>query len=294
MNLKAKLAELKDQIDLELDRQLRYDRDYPPAIREALRYSVLNGGKRLRPILAIVTGEMYGVQRDQLIPVAAPLDYIQSFTLVHDDLPCMDDALLRRGKPTLHIAYNEAIAVLAGDALLNLAFGAISKEGSKRFSAESVLKVISELSDALGIDGVLGGQVLDLLPERTSDDLESITELHQLKTATFFRASLRMGAILAGAPDKDLEKLTGYSEEFGLAFQITDDILDTTASVEELGKDVGHDVELNRVNYVTVHGLDGARREARKSVDKAKGAIKELPNTEFLDSLAEYLLERRK
>jgi geranylgeranyl diphosphate synthase type II len=294
MNLKANLAELKDLIDLELDSQLRYDLDYPPEIREALRYSVLNGGKRLRPILAIVTGEMYGVPRDQLIPVAAPLEYIQSFTLVHDDLPCMDDALLRRGKPTLHIAYNEAIAVLAGDALLNFAYGVISKEGIKRFSAESVLRVISELSDALGVEGVLGGQVLDLLPERTSADLENITKLHQLKTACFFRASLRMGAILAGAPDKDLEKLTRYSEEFGLAFQITDDILDATASVEELGKDVGHDADLNRVNYVSVHGLDGARREARKAVDKAKGAIEELPNTAFLDSLAEYLLERRK
>jgi geranylgeranyl diphosphate synthase type II len=292
-DLKKELALLKEQIDSELDNQLHYEHDYPPRIREALRYCVLNGGKRLRPILAVKTGEMYGVNREKLIPAAAALEYVQSFTLVHDDLPCMDDAELRRGKPTLHRAYDEAIAVLAGDALLNLAFGVIAKEGMKHFGAELVLRVIMELSEALGIDGVLGGQVLDLHPERFSSKLEDVTKVHQLKTACFFRASLRMGAILAEAPDQDLEKLTKYSEEFGLAFQVTDDILDETGTIEEVGKDVGHDAMIDRINYVKAFGLDGARKKAKESVLRAEDALKGLPDTGFLVELVKYLLERR-
>lgn len=294
MDLKEQLVGLKSEIDSELDKQLRYDNDFPPRIREALRYSVLNGGKRLRPILAITAGEMYGVEKSKLIPVAVALEYIQSFTLVHDDLPCMDDALLRRGKPALHREFNEALATLAGDAYLNMAYGVIAREGVKRFSAESVLRVIDELSDALGVDGVLGGQVLDLDPSRNASDLEGITRLHQMKTASFFCASLRMGAILAKAPDNELEKLTSYAMEFGLAFQITDDILDETSTVEELGKDVGHDAEIKRANYVSAYTLKGARTQAQQAVDRAKDALIGLPKTDFLKKLADYLIERRK
>ncbi|MFH1515600.1 MAG: polyprenyl synthetase family protein [bacterium] len=294
MEIKEKLAQLKLEIDSELDRQLRYDIDFPPKIREALRYSVLNGGKRLRPILALVTGEMYGIERKKLMPVAVSLEYIQSFTLVHDDLPCMDDAELRRGKPTLHREYDEAIAVLAGDAYLNLAYGVIAREGVKFFPPELVLEVISELSYALGVDGVLGGQVIDLDPARVATDLDGLKKLHQMKTACFFSASLRMGAILAGAGKDDLNRLTEYAREFGLAFQITDDILDVTGSVEDVGKDVRHDADINRINYVSVHGLDGARSEAEKAVNRAKEAIKNLPDSDFLQSLSEYLLKRRK
>ena len=294
MDLKEKLAGLKREIDSELDKQLRYDNDFPPRIREALRYSVLNGGKRLRPILTITTGEMYGVEKSKMIPVASALEYIQSFTLVHDDLPCMDDALLRRGRRALHREFDEGLAVLAGDAYLNMAYGAIAREGVKYFSAESVLRVIEELSDALGVDGVLGGQVWDLDPSRKTSDLDGVTQLHQMKTASFFSASLRMGAILADAPDSELEKLTSYALEFGLAFQITDDILDETSSVEELGKDVSHDADINRVNYVSVHGLDGAREQAKQAVERAKYALQELPDSDFLKELADYLIERRK
>ncbi len=294
MDLKDRLAGLKSEIDSELDRQLTYKTDFPPRIREALRYSVLNGGKRLRPILAITTGEMYGVVRSKLIPVAVALEYIQSFTLVHDDLPCMDDALLRRGKPALHREYDEALAVLAGDEYLNMAYGVIAREGVEHFSAESVLRIIAELSDALGVDGVLGGQVLDLDPSRNASDLEGVTRLHQMKTASFFSASLRMGAILAKAPDNELEKLTGYAMEFGLAFQITDDILDETSTVEELGKDVGHDAEIKRVNYVSAYTLEGARTQAKQAVDRAKETLNGLPKTDFLKTLADYLIERRK
>lgn len=294
MDLKEQLDGLKLNIDIELEKQLSYDNDFPPRIREAMRYSVLNGGKRLRPILAITTGEMYGVEKSKLIPIASALEYIQSFTLVHDDLPCMDDALFRRGKLALHRKYDEGLAVLAGDAYLNLAYGVIAKEGVKHFRPELVLRVIMELSDALGVDGVLGGQVVDLDPSRSVTDLDGITKLHQLKTATFFSASLRMGAILADAPDDELEKLTSYALDFGLAFQITDDILDETSSVEELGKDVGHDADKNRVNYITVHGLDGAREQAKQAVERANDSLSGLPDTDFLKELADYLIERRK
>lgn len=294
MNLKERLSYYKNLIDSELERQLSLESDWPPQIREAMVYSVLGTAKRLRPILAIATGEMYGEKIERLLPVCAPLEFIQSFTLIHDDLPCMDDASFRRGKPSVHIAFGEAMAVLTGDALLNLAFGAIAREGRKFFSPDSVLLVIIELSEALGVDGVMGGQVLDLNPSTFKDDLNGLAKMHQMKTASFFRASLRMGAILAKAPNFDLEKLTKYSIEFGHVFQITDDILDATGNVEDIGKDVKHDAALKRINYVTVHGIDGARKEAIKAAEKAKEAIDGLPNRDFLISLVDFLLERRK
>jgi len=294
MNLNDRLSSYKSKIDSELERQLTLESNWPPQIGEAMIYSVLNGGKRLRPILAIVTGEMYGEKLENLLPVCAPLEFIQSFTLIHDDLPCMDDAAFRRGKPSVHIAYGEALAVLTGDALLNLAFGAIAREGNKRFANESILKVIIELSEALGVDGVMGGQVLDLNPSAFKDDLKGLFRMHQMKTAKFFKASLRMGAILAKAPEKDLEKLTSYSMEFGLVFQITDDILDATGTIEEVGKDVERDANLDRMNYVLAYGLDGARKEAEKASDRAKQALQSLPNTDFLKTLVEFLLERKK
>lgn len=294
MKLSEELASLKREIEAELDSQLSYELDFPPIIREALRYSVLNGGKRLRPILAIKTGEMFGVKQDDILPVAVSLEYIQSFTLVHDDLPCMDDAELRRGKPTLHRAYSDALAVLTGDALLNMAYGMIAKKGALAFTPERILRVIVELSDALGVDGVLGGQVLDLDPDRNMNDLNAMTVVHQMKTASFFRASLRMGAILGGAPENDLDQLTIFSEEFGLAFQITDDILDETGTVEDLGKDVRHDSKMERINYVTVHGFDGATERAREAVERAKNAIADFSDNRFLVALVDFLLERRK
>jgi geranylgeranyl diphosphate synthase, type II len=293
MDLKRRLAEYKSIIDSELARQLSLESEFPPPIREAMLYSVLNGGKRLRPVLAIATGEMYGQTVDKLLPVCVPLEFVQSFTLIHDDLPCMDNAALRRGKASLHIAYGEANAVLVGDALLNLAFGSIAREGEKNFPSDRVLKVIIELSDALGTTGVMGGQVLDLDPSSTKGNFSSLVRLHQMKTASFFKASLRMGAILADAPSTDLDKLTKYSEEFGLAFQISDDILDATGSIEEIGKDAGQDASLERTSYISEYGIDGARREAQNAVDRAKVSISGLPKTDFLVALVDYLVDRR-
>ena len=294
MDLKRRLAEYKNRIESELARQLSMESDFPPPIREAMTYSVLNGGKRLRPILAIATGEMFAQNIEKLLPVCAPLEFVQSFTLVHDDLPCMDDAAFRRGKPSLHITYGEANAVLVGDALLNLAYGAIAREGMKNFPSDRVLRVIVELSDALGTTGVMGGQVLDLDSASTKGSLQSLARLHQMKTASFFKASLRMGAILADAPPGDLEKLTRYSEEFGLAFQISDDILDAIGTVEETGKDAGRDSFLEKTSYISEYGVDGARKEAQKAVSRAKASLEGLPGADFLIALVDYLLERRK
>lgn len=294
MNLKDRLSSYKTRIDSELERQLALESSWPPPIRDAMAYSVLGDAKRLRPILATASGEMYGLATENLIPVCAPLEFVQAFTLIHDDLPCMDDAAFRRSKPSLHIVYGEAFALLTGDALLNLAFGAIAREGKRFFSADSVLRVITELSEALGIDGVMGGQVIDLDPSSVRNDISALSKMHRMKTASFFQASLRMGAILANAPEKDLDKLKEYSLEFGLAFQITDDLLDATGTVEEIGKDVEHDAALNRTNYVMSYGIDGARKEAEKAVEKAKMALRDLPGSDFLREIVDYLLERRK
>jgi geranylgeranyl diphosphate synthase type II len=267
---------------------------YPQVIHDAMRYSVFAGGKKLRPILVMATYEGFGKDPMDVITIASTLEMIHTFTLIHDDLPCMDDAELRRGKPTSHKVYGEDMAVLAGDALLNYAYEVIAAEGLKgKFPPKAVLKVIVELSHALGTQGVLGGQVVDVESAKrdkvTDEELEYI---HRHKTAAFFVGAMRIGGHLAGVDNEQMTLLDDFSDAFGLAFQIWDDVLDETADVGVLGKDVGHDVEMGKKTFVTVYGLEKAEKLAREYADKAHAALDKLGGMEALHALTEFIVTR--
>ncbi len=294
LDIKAYLKERAAMVDDALDKILVPADAYPQTIHDAMRYSVFAGGKRLRPILVMATYEGFGKNPRDVLVIASTLELIHTFTLIHDDLPCMDDAALRRGKPTSHKVYGEDIAVLAGDALLNFAFEVIAAEGLRgKFPPGGILKVIVDLSCALGTLGVLGGQVVDVesakRDEVTDDELEYI---HRHKTAAFFVGAMRIGGHLAGADANQMELLDEFSDAFGLAFQIWDDVLDVTADVSELGKDVGHDAKMGKKTFVSVYGLDKAKEFAQEHAGKARAALDTLGGMEALHALTEFVITR--
>jgi len=275
---------------------------YPQTIHDAMRYSLFAGGKRLRPILVMATYEGFGPAQGQpgakdprdVLIIASTLEMIHTFTLIHDDLPCIDDGEMRRGKPTSHKVYGEDMAVLAGDALLNYAFEVIATEGLRRkFPPDTVLKVIVELSHALGTCGVLGGQVVDVeTAKRDKVTDEELEYIHRHKTAAFFVGAMRIGGHLAGASVEQTHLLDDFSDAFGLAFQIWDDVLDVTADVAVLGKDVGHDAATGKKTFVTVYGLEKAKQLARMYADKAHATLSQLGGMEALQALTEFIVTR--
>jgi len=294
LDIKAYLKERAAMVDAALDEIMHPADTYPETVHDAMRYSVFAGGKRLRPILVMATYEGFGNAPEDVLTIASTLELIHTFTLIHDDLPCMDDARLRRGKPTSHLVYGEDIAVLAGDALLNFAFEVVANEGLReKFPADAVLKVIAELSSALGTHGVLGGQVVDVesakRDEVTDRELEYI---HRHKTAAFFVGAMRIGGHLAGCGEEQMNLLDEFSDSFGLAFQIWDDVLDVTADVAELGKDVGHDAETGKKTFVSVYGLEKAKELARERADAAHAALDKLGGMQTLHALTEFVITR--
>ncbi len=293
-DLKAYLKERGEMVDRALDEILVPSDIYPQTVHDAMRYSVFAGGKKLRPILVMATYEGFGKDPEDVLAIASTLELIHTFTLIHDDLPCMDDAALRRGKPTSHKVYGEDIAVLAGDALLNYAYEVVAVEGLRgKFPPETVLKVIVEMSSALGTLGVLGGQVVDVesakRDEVTDEELEFI---HRHKTAAFFVGAMRIGGHLAGADEHRMHLLDEFSDAFGLAFQIWDDVLDVTADVAKLGKDVGHDAETGKKTFVSMYGLDRAKELAHENAQRAHAALDELGGMEALHALTEFIVNR--
>lgn len=262
-------------------------------IYEACAYSLSAGGKRLRPMLLTECFKMCGgVDEESVLPFACAMEMIHTYSLIHDDLPAMDDDDLRRGKPTNHKVYGEATAILAGDALLNLAFEtALSADGvdsSKKIAA------ISQMAASSGWDGMIGGQIVDLASEGKKISLEELKYIHKLKTGALIKASCVMGAILAGADDKKLKKVESYAENLGIAFQIQDDILDVTANEEELGKPVGSDEKNEKSTYVTLCGLERAKEYAKEYTDKALADLSEFgERAEFLEKLTRFLLQRK-
>lgn len=281
----------QDAVNASLDGLLPLAVGRAPRIHEAMRHVVLSGGKRLRPMLCLFAGEALGASREDLLPCASALELAHVFTLVHDDLPCMDDARFRRGVATLHTMpeYGEAIAVLAGDALLNLAFQIIATHGAKTFAADRVVTAIRILGEGLGLDGVVGGQVWDI--EETGDDPVRLEQTHLMKTAAFFEAALEIGAVLAGGSMDQRVKLRTYARELGLAFQIKDDLLDATATVAETGKD-SRDIERGRTTYVTRYGIEGAMERMSLHGERAREALDGYPNAGLLQALAGYVIER--
>ncbi len=265
----------------------------PAVLHQAMRYPVLAGGKRLRPILCLAAAEAVGGDAAAAMPAALALELLHTYTLVHDDLPCMDNDTLRRGRPTAHVVFGEANALLAGDALLTLAFEWAADVAVPPPYAPGQL--IRELAAGAGSQGVVGGQVEDLAAEGATPDAKRLDYIHRHKTGALIRAAVRMGAIAGGASAQVLEAITRYGEAVGLAFQVADDMLNATATAEQLGKPVGSDIERKKLTYVSVHGLDCARRRARELAVEAVLAVKPLgTRAEPLSALARYAVERVK
>jgi geranylgeranyl diphosphate synthase type II len=290
------LEERRRTIDEALDQALPAASAWPKTIHEAIRYSLFAGGKRIRPLLALAAAEAAGADDDEVLPFACAAEMVHTYSLIHDDLPAMDDDDLRRGKPTCHKAYGEAIAILAGDALLTRAFHLIvdlpaDADGDR---VRRRLQAAAILGQACGTTGLIGGQVLDLESEGRAVDAATLERLHRAKTGALLAACVRGGAVLGRASGPTLACLDRYAAAIGLAFQVVDDILDATEGAERLGKTAGKDRAAGKATYVAVHGIAGARRTAAELLARAREAVAPLgPRGALLDALARLIVERR-
>ena len=270
-NLSTYLNQRQTQVEAALDRSLPLT--YPEKIYEAMRYSLLAGGKRLRPILCLATCELVGGTVEMAMPTACALEMVHTMSLIHDDLPAMDNDDYRRGKLTNHKVYGEDIAILAGDGLLAYAFEYIAAQ-TQNVPPGRVLQVIARLARAVGASGLVGGQVVDLESEGKSNiQEETLNFIHTHKTGALLEACVVCGGILAGATDADQERLSGYAKNIGLAFQIVDDILDITATQEELGKTAGKDLQAQKATYPSLWGLEVSKAKAQQLVNAAKAEL---------------------
>lgn len=290
-DLSSYLAERQVQVEAALDQSIQVI--YPETIYEAMRYSLMAGGKRLRPILCLATCELAGGSVEMAMPTACALEMIHTMSLIHDDLPAMDNDDYRRGKLTNHKVYGEDIAILAGDGLLAYAFEFIAAQ-TLGVSPERVVQVIIRVGRAVGAAGLVGGQVVDLQSEGKSDvSLETLNFIHRHKTAALLEASVVSGAVLAGADADLVERLTSYAQNIGLAFQIVDDVLDITSTQEELGKSVGKDVQAQKVTYPSLWGIEESKRQADQLVAEAKEKLQPFGDRALpLMAIADYITAR--
>jgi geranylgeranyl diphosphate synthase type II len=294
MDITSYLSKKKDSVDKTLEKLVPPAKLFPSSIHEAMRYSLFAGGKRVRPILAIAAAEALGAKTADLLPLAGTLELIHTYSLIHDDLPAMDNDDFRRGRPTCHKVYGEAIAILAGDGLLNMAFEVLSDPRRlKSVPANRLIAIIREISTASGVSGMVGGQVVDMESEGKDIDFPTLEYIHTHKTGTLIRASVRVGALYARAGKRHFTALTHYGEMVGLAFQIADDILDITGKQEEIGKDVGSDIKKGKKTFPSFYGLEESRRRAVEVVDKAVTALKDFDRkADPLRELAKYIITR--
>ncbi|KAB8315220.1 polyprenyl synthetase family protein [Tolypothrix campylonemoides VB511288] len=270
-DLSAYLSKRQLEVDEALEQSITVV--YPEKIYEAMRYSLLAGGKRLRPILCIASCELCGGTAEMAMPTACALEMFHTASLIHDDLPAMDNDDYRRGKLTNHKVYGEDTAILAGDGLLAYAFKFVV-EKTEKVPAERLLRVIDQLSYAIGAGGLVGGQIVDLASEKLQIiDLETLNFIHCHKTGVLLQASVVSGAILAGANDEILQPLSHYARNIGLAFQIIDDILDITATTEELGKTAGKDLQAQKATYPSLLGIEESKHQAQKLIAEAKAEL---------------------
>ncbi len=280
-------------IEAALVKELGKESALVPELADSMEYSLTAGGKRLRPILLMAAADAVGAKGTDFIQAACGIEMIHTYSLIHDDLPAMDNDDYRRGKLTNHKVYGEAMAILAGDALLTQAFEVILRQ--KNATPEVLLQVVNEMSIAAGPNGMVGGQVIDMLSEGKRIPMEELRKMHMGKTGALFRAAIRSGAILANATEEQLSALTIYADRFGLAFQITDDILDVVGDEAVIGKPVGSDERNNKSTYVTLTSLEEARRLAADTVKEAVDALTIFGDrAKFLRELVEMLLERNK
>src|SRR5690242_16243226 len=270
--LSEALTESTRVVDAELNEILGMASGDHARVLEAMRYATFAGGKRLRPFLVLTTSKIFRVERANAARVAAAIELLHTYSLVHDDLPCMDDDELRRGRPTTHIAFDEMTAVLAGDALLTLAFEVLSHEKTHP-SAGVRCSLVNRLAEAAGRNGMIGGQMIDMLASGRTLDRHEVAHLQNLKTGQLFEFACESGAILGGASGAERDRLRSYARDLGLVFQITDDLLDVTSSAEKTGKAVGKDKEQGKATLVAILGIDGARSEAEKLARRAAATL---------------------
>jgi geranylgeranyl diphosphate synthase type II len=292
--LKDYLIERKALIEQALVRILPAEGKDDPVIFQAVRYSLFAGGKRLRPILCLAAAEAIGGEADALLPVACSLELIHTYSLIHDDLPAMDDDDYRRGRLTSHKVFGEGIAILAGDALLTEAFRLLARrELMPGIAPELLLEVTGEIAEAAGLSGMIGGQVLDIRSEGEPVDMETLQRIHRMKTGALISVSIRAGAILAGASEPELTSLSDYGRQIGLAFQIADDILNVEGNRALLGKETGSDAARGKVTFPALLGIEESRSRAEKLVLGALAALSSFDDrAEPLREIARYVLSR--
>ena len=292
--LEAYLRDRRRIVEEALFKYLPAENNTPSEIYKAVRYSVFAGGKRIRPILCLAAAEACGGNIASSMPVACSLELIHTYSLIHDDLPSMDNDDFRRGKPTCHKVFGENIAILAGDALLTEAFVLLSRAEKVDSSAEKLLAVIHEIAQAAGIAGMVGGQTLDVLSEKSSPDLEVLQQIHRRKTGAMIKAAVVSGAIMSDASRDKIQALADYGMNIGIAFQIADDILNVEGDRELMGKETGSDKALGKVTYPSLMGMDYAKQELQNSVDKAVICLAVFDKRALpLRQIARYIMERK-
>jgi geranylgeranyl diphosphate synthase type II len=292
--LKAYLQDRQKIVEEALEHYLPGEDNIPADIYKAVRYSVFNGGKRIRPILCLAAAEAVGGDLGPAIPVACSLELIHAYSLIHDDLPAMDNDDFRRGKPTCHKVFGEDIAILAGDALLTEAFVLLSGMEKVRLSAERRLAVIQEIAQAAGIFGMVGGQALDVLSGKFTPDENTLREIHRRKTGALIVAAIKSGAIISNAGKDKIQALAEYGINVGLAFQIADDILNVEGDRELMGKETGSDAARGKLTYPSLMGLDAAKEKLAKYIDAAEVSLSDFDErARPLILIARYIMERK-
>ena len=293
MEFKQCLKEKASFVEKVLKEYMPKEEGYQKTVIDAMNYSLSAGGKRLRPILTLEACKIVGGNEDEAISFAIAIEMIHTYSLIHDDLPALDNDDLRRGRPTNHKVYGEAMGILAGDALLNYAFevmlaGSINKENPEKY-----LKAINEIAKGAGIYGMIGGQVVDVESENKQIEKEKLDYIHMNKTAAMMVGCMRAGATIGGANSEQMEEITKYAKNIGLSFQIVDDILDIVGDEAKLGKKVGSDIENHKSTYPSLLGLDKSKEIAHNLIDEAKKSIEKLSDdVDFLKGLAEYIIDR--
>jgi len=292
--LKAYLQDRQKIVEEALEHYLPGEDNIPTDIYKAVRYSVFNGGKRIRPILCLAAAEAIGGDLGPVIPVACALELIHSYSLIHDDLPAMDNDNFRRGKPTCHKVFGENIAILAGDALLTEAFVLLSHVEKVRLSAERRLAVIQEIAKAAGICGMIGGQALDVLSGKSEPNENMLREIHRRKTGTLIVAAIKSGAIIFNARKDKIQALAEYGINVGLAFQIADDILNVEGNRELMGKETGSDAAHNKLTYPSLLGMGKAKEKLAKYINAAEASLSGFDErARPLLVIARYIMERK-